>query len=87
METVIIDVREPGEYAGGHVEGAINIPPAAFLNGADDKLHDIPKDAPIVVYCHTGSRSNVVMHLLKNMGYKNVVNGINKDHVNAKYRR
>lgn len=84
MQQIIIDVREPAEYADGHVEGAINIPPAVLINGAK-ALADVPKDAEIVVYCVSGSRSNVSKHILEQMGYTNIVNGINKDQVRAKY--
>lgn len=84
MERIIIDVREPGEYAGGHVGGAINIPPAALMNGAKE-LADVPKDTEIIVYCVSGSRSNVSKHILEQMGYTNIINGINKDQVKAKY--
>ena len=83
MDKVIIDVREPNEFAGGHVQGAINIPPAALMNGAKE-LADVPKDTEIIVYCVSGSRSNVSKHILEQMGYTNIVNGINKDQVNAK---
>ena len=34
METIVVDVREPFEYAGGHYPGAINIPPAEIMSGA-----------------------------------------------------
>lgn len=81
---VFIDVREPYEYETGHVKGAINIPPFDLMRGADE-LKDIPKDAPIVLYCHSGSRSNVAMHILKGMGYTNLTNGINQGQVEARY--
>lgn len=86
MTRMIIDVREPEEYAGGHVDGAINIPPAQLMAGAKE-LADVPKDTEIVVYCVSGSRSNVSKHILEQMGYTNIVNGINKDQVKAKYLR
>ena len=85
MSRVIIDVREPFEFKTGHVKGAINIPPAKIMAGAKE-LNDIPKDSEIILYCHSGSRSNVSMNILRSMGYTNLVNGINKDHVNAKYK-
>jgi rhodanese-related sulfurtransferase len=81
---IIIDVREPHEFASGHVEGAVNIPPSEIMAGAV-QLKGVPKDTELVLYCHSGSRSNVSMNILKGMGYTNLVNGINKDHVNAKY--
>ena len=84
MKPVIVDVREPHEYEAGHVEGALNIPPAKLLLGAKD-LADVPKDAPIILYCKSGSRSNVAMHMLRAQGYTNLTNGINKDQVQAKH--
>lgn len=84
MNRIFIDVREPYEYARGHIEGALNIPPAELMAGAA-KLTDVPKDTELVLYCITGSRSNVSKNILQQMGYTNVVNGINKDHVAATY--
>lgn len=84
MKTVFIDVREPYEYASGHVKDSLNIPPADLMTGAE-RLKDTPKDTEIVVYCKTGSRSNVSMNILKSLGYNNVTNGINKDQVAAHY--
>ena len=60
---VFIDVREPEEYASGHVEGALNIPPAQLLSGAR-QLADIPKDTELVLYCRTGSRSAVAENIM-----------------------
>lgn len=84
MERVIIDVREPLEFANGHVEGAINIPPSELMAGAR-KLKTVPKDAEIILYCVSGSRSNVAMNIIRDLGYTNLANGINKSHVEAKY--
>lgn len=84
MGRFIIDVREPEEYATGHVEGALNIPPSELMSGTN-KLNAIPKDAEVILYCKTGSRSNVSKNIMQSMGYTNVINGINKDHVEAKY--
>lgn len=41
---MIIDVREPAEYASGHVQGALNIPPAVMMQGLPRELTDTPKD-------------------------------------------
>lgn len=84
MQRVIIDVREPNEYATGHVEGAINIPPAALMAGSA-KLAGVPKETELVLYCVSGSRSNVSMNLLRAQGYNNLVNGINMHHVQKNY--
>ncbi|HCM52325.1 TPA: hypothetical protein DIS56_04360 [Candidatus Saccharibacteria bacterium] len=84
MSRMIIDVREPEEYARGHVEGALNIPPAEIMNSAK-ALANVPKDTELVLYCTTGSRSNICKNILGSIGFTNVVNGINKDHVKARY--
>ena len=84
MKPIIIDVREPFEFASGHVEGALNIPPAELMAGAK-QLKNIPKDSELVLYCLSGSRSNASMHYLRQLGFTNLTNGINKEHVAAKY--
>ena len=84
MSKIILDVREPDEYADGHVRGAINMPPAKLM-GDLGELADVPKDAEIILYCRTGSRSNVAMHILQAQGYTNLVNGINQDQVAARF--
>lgn len=84
MDRIIIDVREPEEYARGHADGAINIPPSEIMAGAT-KLDDVPKDTELILYCVSGSRSNVSMQYLKRLGFTNLVNGINQQHVTAKY--
>jgi rhodanese-related sulfurtransferase len=49
------------------------------------QLKDTPKDTELILYCRSGSRSNVSMHLLRQYGFTNLVNGINKEQVHAKY--
>lgn len=85
METVFIDVREPFEFASGHVKGAINVPPAKLMQGVPAKLSELPRDTRLVVYCRSGARSNASIPYLQRMGFTNIVNGINKDQVKAKY--
>lgn len=81
-ETVIIDTREPMEYAMGHVDGAINISPADFMSGAfKAALKDVTIDTPIILYCISGARSNTCGMFLKDAGFTNVTNGINQHHV------
>ncbi len=84
MDRLFVDVREPFEYERGHVDGAISLPPEQLMNGAA-VLKDVPKDTELVLYCVSGSRSNASISILKSMGYTNLVNGINQDHVKAKY--
>ncbi len=85
MSRIFVDVREPYEYAQGHVAGAINIPPAEIMQGAK-KLDGVAKDTELVLYCLSGARSNASMHYLRQLGFTNLVNGINKDQVKARYK-
>ncbi len=86
MKTLIIDVREPEEYAKSHVQGAINIPPTELMSGAV-ALTGTPKDTAIVLYCLSGARSYAAMPYLQQRGFHNLTNGINKDQVEARIQR
>ena len=65
---VLIDVREPAEYAAGHVAGARNIP-LASLDGA--KGLPTNKALPLIVVCATGARAGRAVGVLKKQGYEN----------------
>jgi phage shock protein E len=68
----IIDVREPNEFQGGHIEGAMNIP----LGSIPNSVAKIKKmSQPIIVYCRSGMRSGQAMMFLKTQGLKEVYNG------------
>lgn len=84
MKSIIIDVREPSEYASGHAEGAINIPPQELLAGSAI-LTNTAKDTELILYCRTGSRSAVAKNILTRQGFTNIVNGINKEQVKARF--
>lgn len=79
---IIIDTRSKAEYVSGHVKGAINISPDKFMSGGvPAELSNVDKNEQIILYCLSGSRSNVVMHIMSSMGFTNLTNGINKDRV------
>jgi len=62
---VIVDVRSPGEYASGHIDGSINIP----LDKVKNKVKDIKKmNKPIITCCLSGGRSGAAMNILKSEG-------------------
>lgn len=82
---IIIDVREPPEYTMGHVKGALNIPPSKMVAGLPEQLADVPKDTEIILYCVTGARSRASMHFLEQYGFTHLVNGVNKNQVQARY--
>ncbi len=85
QERIIIDVREPYEFMMGHVKGALNIPPAKLLKGVPKELAETPKNTEIILYCMSGSRSGASIRILQQYGFTNLVNGINKDQVKARY--
>ncbi|WP_322797598.1 rhodanese-like domain-containing protein, partial [Thermoflexus sp.] len=65
---LLVDVREPNEYAEGHIPGAVNIP----LRTLTKNLDKLPKDKPVVLYCRTGHRSGMATAALQMLGYSNV---------------
>ena len=64
------DVRSPREYAGGHLEAAVNIP----VDKMRQRIDEVPCDRPVVVYCSVGYRSYVAQQILCNRGRTNVRN-------------
>ena len=73
---VLLDVRTPEEYAGGHIPGSISIPLAA-LPARYSELGGL--DTPLFVHCLSGGRSGQAVSFLKSAGFTNVKNigGIN----------
>ena len=74
---VLIDVREPEEYALCHIQTAQLIP----LDRIADKLKDLDKDKTYVLMCRSGARSGVATQLFLENGFINVCNlvgGINQ---------
>ena len=69
---VLIDVRTPEEFSGGHLPDAINIPHGEIVAGV--KALQIDEAASIVVYCRTGNRSGIAEGSLRDAGYGNVMN-------------
>ncbi|MEN2768013.1 sulfurtransferase TusA family protein [Ornithinibacillus xuwenensis] len=73
----VLDVREPAEYAFGHIPDAINIP----LGKLEKRFHEIDKNKDLHVICRTGNRSDLAAQMLTEKGFdhvKNVVPGISK---------
>lgn len=73
-DSLVLDVREPSEYASGCLPGATNIPRGVLEFKIDG--HPDFKDnrlANIVVYCQTGGRSALATEALHKLGYTNAV--------------
>jgi rhodanese-related sulfurtransferase len=62
--TAVVDVREPFEFAAGHIPGAINVPLSALSS-----QHDQLGTGPLVVVCRSGSRSSHAVRYLRQLGY------------------
>jgi rhodanese-related sulfurtransferase len=77
---LVVDVREPKEWEGGHLPGAVNVPRGMLELRADpespatDPALSANKDARVIVYClkAPGARSVLAAQTLGNMGYSNV---------------
>jgi rhodanese-related sulfurtransferase len=68
----IVDVRSPGEYHMGHVNGSINIP----LQEVPARLVELKAlGKPIVLCCASGNRSGQAERFLRQQGWTNVYNG------------
>ena len=67
---VILDVRTPAEFAGGHIPGSVNLPLDEISAKAGKMLPD--KDATLLVYCRSGARSRTASTQLVQMGYTGV---------------
>lgn len=68
---IVIDVREPAEFAEGHVEGAQLLPLGNIRNGNLELIPD--KDQLILIYCRSGNRSGQAAKILVDEGYTNVM--------------
>ncbi len=67
---LLLDVREPSEYAASRIDGA-KLLPLAELPG---RFGELPKDTPIIVPCHHGGRSAQAVSFLQEAGFADVKN-------------
>ena len=74
---ILVDVRNPDEYAAARIDTAILIPVDSLAERAPSELPD--KDARILVYCRSGVRATTAAGILADLGYTQVYNmgGIN----------
>lgn len=71
-EEIWIDVRSAQEFAGGHVEGAINVPHTDIGGQIAQLAPD--KETPVYLYCRSGRRAQQALQTLQSMGYTQVIN-------------
>ena len=66
---VLIDVREQWERDADNI-GGLHIPMDQLM----ERMDEIPKDVPVVIYCKKGIRSQIAIQRLETKGYQNVLN-------------
>lgn len=66
----VIDVRTPGEYAGGHVPNAINIPHMSVVS----RKGELATDKELVFICQMGSRSALACEFAASLGFNDLYN-------------
>src|SRR5262249_25508913 len=67
-DAVVVDGREPEEFASGHVPGALNLPQADLAT----RLDEVPRDRPVFVICQGGFRSLRAAQFLSQSGFSDV---------------
>ena len=69
---ITLDVRTPGEFAEGHIEGAQLID---FQSGNfENEISALDKNATYAVYCRSGNRSGQAVKVMHDAGFHNVYN-------------
>jgi rhodanese-related sulfurtransferase len=63
---MLVDVRDPKEFAAGTIKGAVNIP----MSDLEKKIATLPTDRPVVFVCGTGARSGEAFDTVKLLGGK-----------------
>lgn len=68
----LVDVRTPGEYAAGNIEGStlIDVKSSSFKSDIDK----LDKNEPVYVYCRSGARSMSAARTMESMGFTKVYN-------------
>lgn len=67
---LLLDVREDWEYAIAHLPGSLLIP----MGQVPERIESLPRNRPVVVYCHHGMRSAQVAAFLLSRGYAPIYN-------------
>lgn len=67
---IIIDVRTPSEFSGGHIEGAKNMD--FFGPHLERQLLQLNRQTPVLIYCNSGNRSAGALDIMRQMGFTKV---------------
>jgi len=66
---VVLDIRNPREWATRHIEGSVNVP----LNHLQERIGEVPRDRRIAVHCAGGYRSSIAAGILHQYGITNLI--------------
>ena len=73
IDFILMDVREDMEFRMGHIVGTDYLVPTSMFYAKIEEYNS-KKDIPIILYCHTGSRSFQVQYAMKALGFKHICN-------------
>jgi glyoxylase-like metal-dependent hydrolase (beta-lactamase superfamily II)/rhodanese-related sulfurtransferase len=68
--SIVVDSRKPGEFGGGHIVNAVNIP----LDFVNERFSEVPQEKEFFIHCAGGYRSVIMASILKARGYHNMIN-------------
>ena len=68
---VVLDVRTPAEFRAGHLPGAVNMD--YFGGPFEAQIQTLPKNAPVLLYCRTGNRSEAAQETLRTVGVRHIL--------------
>ena len=66
---LVLDIRNPREWAAKHIHGSVNIP----LNHLQERIGEVPRDRPIAVHCAGGYRSSIAASILHQYGITHLI--------------
>jgi rhodanese-related sulfurtransferase len=66
---LVLDVRNPREWAARHIEGSVNIP----LNHLQERIAEVPRDRRVAVHCAGGYRSSIAAGILQQHGITRLI--------------
>ena len=66
---VVLDIRNPREWANNHIPSSVNIP----LNHLQERIEEVPRDRRIIVHCAGGYRSSIAVSILHQYGITNLI--------------
>jgi rhodanese-related sulfurtransferase len=69
---ITLDVRTPGEFMVGHIQGAINIDVEGMQ--FETEIAKLDKSATYAIYCQSGRRSLIAVETMSKDGFKSLVN-------------